>query len=103
MKTLRSKLRLPIMLSLVVGVGLTVVAAMSIATKTLTSAVYENLTNLVKATAFNIQDINNQEYKLLETFSLYPEIRDENVELKEKWQKLNLMKNGNQNYIGMAF
>jgi methyl-accepting chemotaxis protein len=103
MKTLRSKLMLPIMLSLVVGVGLTVVAAMSIATKTLTSAVYENLTNLVKATAFNIQDINNQEYKLLETFSLYPEIRDENVELKEKWQKLNLMKNGNQNYIGMAF
>ncbi len=99
-----------IKIKLIAGIILIIVTAMcvigfishSVVSKELSKTVDRELTYLAQATAFDIQNVNNKEYKLLDSFALLPEFRDRNVDLKHKWDTMNAIAKADSLYIGMA-
>ncbi len=103
MKSLRTKVLVTVMIIFVTAMLLSTLASTTIAQKLVKFSVNESLSNVVQATALKIQDINNKEFKMLESFASLSEIKDPEVDLKHKWEVLNEIKTTDSSYIGMAF
>ncbi|MCQ2576431.1 MAG: methyl-accepting chemotaxis protein [Treponema sp.] len=103
MKTLRAKVLLTFTLIIIVSMSVSTMASMIISTIELSKIVNNNLLTEVQATALKIQNINNNEFKMLESFAKLPDIKDPEVDLKEKWESLGTISQGDSSYIGMAF
>lgn len=62
----------------------------------------EQNTNFTYSTALQIHNINDREYKMLDSISKLPVIRDASVDLREKWEMINAISKEDSSYIGMA-
>ena len=70
--------------------------------KQLVESVLTTEYEFTRATALEIHNINDKEYKMLETLANLPEIRDLEVDLKIKWDMINAVTADDDSYIGMA-
>ena len=70
--------------------------------KQLVESVLTTEYEFTRATALEIHNINDKEYKMLETLANIPEIRDLDVDLKIKWDMINAVTADDDSYIGMA-
>ena len=68
----------------------------------LVSSILKSSGQSAHSTALEIGSINDMEYKMLSSLAGLPVIRDDNVDLKEKWNIINAVVKGNDSYIGMA-
>ena len=68
----------------------------------LVSSILKSSGQSAHSTALEIGSINDLEYKMLSSLAGLPVIRDDNVDLKEKWNIINAVVKGNDSYIGMA-
>ena len=66
------------------------------------NSILETEAEFTRATAMEIHNINDKEYKMLETLANLPEIRDLDVDLKYKWDMINAVTEDDKSYIGMA-
>lgn len=66
------------------------------------NSILETEAEFTRATAMEIHNINDKEYKMLATLANLPEIRDLDVDLKYKWDMINAVTEDDKSYIGMA-
>lgn len=61
--------------------------------------------NIDKVTivATQIQTINEREFKMLETMAALPNIKDEEIDMRDKWEFVNTTVKGNKRYYGLGF
>ncbi len=69
----------------------------------LTAAVYVSNKNLAHATSSDIYNLNDREFKMLESLANLSIIRDPNVDMKEKWNLVNSAIAGEERYLGLGF
>lgn len=62
----------------------------------------EQNSNFTYSTALQIHNINDREYKMLDSLSKLPLIRDESVDIRKKWEMINAISKEDSSYIGMA-
>ncbi|MBP5441784.1 MAG: methyl-accepting chemotaxis protein [Treponema sp.] len=87
-----------IVLASVILVGL----SYTVSKKELDNAVKEESLNLAHATASEIFNVNDREYKMLEALANLSTIRDSDVDLHDKWRLINTATGGAPQYLGMA-
>ena len=102
MKSIKFKILLSFLLILVTAMFVNSFVTIKSANTQLKSSVIESLTNMAQATAGEIKEINSREYKMLQTFAELPDFKDENFDLKKKWDILNATVKGQKQYIGMG-
>lgn len=62
----------------------------------------EQNSSFTYSTALQIHNINDREYKMLDSLSKLPLIRDESVDIRKKWEMINAISKEDSSYIGMA-
>ncbi len=102
MNSIKIKLLAGVIVIVFTAMGLIGFISHYVVSEELSKAVNLELSYLAQSTAYSIQDVNNQEYKLLDSFALLPDFRDRNVDLKDKWNTMNAIAKANKIYIGMA-
>ena len=79
-----------------------VVLSYTVSKKELDNAVKQESLNLAHATASEIFNVNDREYKMLEALANLSTIRDPSVDLHDKWRLINTTTGGAPQYLGMA-
>ncbi|HAK69603.1 MAG TPA: methyl-accepting chemotaxis protein [Treponema sp.] len=102
MLSMRAKLSLWILGIIILSNVIFVSISYSVAKKEITTAVEEENKNLALATASQISNVNEREYKMLEALASLSIIKDPSVDLHDKWRLVNSATGGNPNYLGMA-
>ena len=100
--SIRKKLLILVLTLIVISNSVLALFLYSDSKTQLISSVLETEFEFTRATALEIHNINEKEYKMLETLANLPEIRDLSVDLKHKWDMINAVTAEDKSYIGMA-
>ncbi len=99
---LKGKINLAIVAVILVTSVCIVVLSWRKSSKELARAVEIGNMDLVHATASDIFNLNDREFKMLESLANLTYIRDTSVDLHDKWRLINSATGGNAKYLGMA-
>lgn len=102
MRSIKFKIILSFLLILSATISVVSFITIKTADRELEDSVIESLTNMAQATAGEIKEINSREFKMLQTFAGLPDFKDEDFDLKKKWDILNATVKGLPEYIGMG-
>ncbi|MBP5357821.1 MAG: methyl-accepting chemotaxis protein [Treponema sp.] len=100
--SLKNQIRLWMLGIIILASVLLVVLSYTVSKKELDNAVKLESLNLAHATASEIYNVNDREYKMLEALANLSSIRDPNVDLHDKWRLINTATGGAPQYLGMA-
>ena len=100
--SLRQKINGAIMLCVLLASACIVVFSWRKSGGELFDAVERGNLSLAHATASEIFNINDREFKMLETLSNLDYLRDTQIDLHDKWRLINSATGGDERYLGMA-
>lgn len=100
---LKVKINLALLSVLVLSILCIIILAYNKSTAELIKAVDTGNLDLVATVASQIQTINEKEFKMLETLAEMPNIKDNAVDMHDKWLFVNAAVEGNKRYLGLGF
>lgn len=100
---LKGKINLAIIAIILMTSSLIVLFSYQKSSSELTAAIETGNLDLAHAVAAEIQNINNSEFKMLDSLANLSVIRDRDVDMREKWQLVNSATGGSSRYFGLGF
>ncbi len=100
--SLKTKIRIWMLGIIVLASVILVMLSTTVSQKELDKAVKQENLNLAHATASEIFNVNDREYKMLEALANLSSIRDPSIDLHDKWRLINTATGGAAQYLGMA-
>lgn len=100
---LKGKINLAIIAVILLASSCIVLFSYKKSSAELTAAIETGNLDLAHAAAAEIQNINNREFKMLESLANLSIIRDRSIDMREKWQLVNSATGGSSRYFGLGF
>ena len=100
---LKVKLNAVLLALVTVSIGSIIFAAYNKSKAELTNSVLKENRNLAEKTASDMEKTVEREFSMLETMAKFPSITDPKIDMKDKWNEINLIIKGNPRYSGLAF
>ena len=100
---LKIKLNVVLLAIVTISIGAIIFAAYNMSKAELTKSVLRENRNLAEKTASDIEKTVEKEFSMLESMAKFPSITDPEIDMLDKWKKVNAVIQGNQRYSGLAF